>query len=74
MQNTIAQNGGSDFDSRACIPTFEDYPPRLFDGARPPSLVLEDTPLLSQPPLDVDARIEVVADRYRDHGTVCSAK
>lgn len=56
MSSVQAQGGGSsDFDPSVCVPGPNDPPPLLFGGARPSSLVLENTDILSQPPLTADA-------------------
>lgn len=43
-----------EIDIQACIPDPNENAPLLFGGARPSSLVLEDAPLLSQPPFTAD--------------------
>jgi len=55
-----AQGGSDGFDPSVCIPGPNDPPPDLFEGARPSSLVLETTDVLSQPPLTADARPMVI--------------
>jgi len=55
-----AQGGSDGFDPSVCIPRPNDPPPALFDGARPSSLVMQSTPILSQPPFTADARPLVI--------------
>lgn len=65
MQNiSIVQAQADDpppFDSSVCIPGPNDPPPLLFGGARPSSLVLQDTEILSQPPYTPDTNAMTIA-------------
>lgn len=56
VSTIIAQEGidTPDIDTEACLPDPNEPAPRLFGGARPSSLVLEEVVLLSQPPLTAD--------------------
>jgi hypothetical protein len=51
---TIKAQDIDDIDTQSCVPDPDEPAPLLFGGARPTSLVLEDAPLLSQPPLTAD--------------------
>lgn len=53
-------SGTTEFNPAVCIPEPNDPPPLLFEGARPSSLVLVETPILSQPPLTADAQSMVI--------------
>jgi hypothetical protein len=59
----LAQNseGPAEFDTSECIHRPDDMP-LLFGGARPGSLVVNDTDLLSQPPLTPDTRPLVITE------------
>lgn len=55
-----AQSGGADVDVSKCIYA-DGQTPILFGGARPASLVIQQAPLLSQPPLTPDTQPLTIA-------------